>query len=460
MSARILVVDDNPANVKLLEARLLADYFDVLCAHSGAEALTILDHHMVDIVLLDVMMPEMNGFEVCRRIKANAKTMHIPVVMVTALDQTSDRVEGLRAGADDFLTKPVNDVALISRVKSLVRIKMMIDELRSRAQTSEQMGLDDRAFLDQVRAGDGGRILLVDDSRANAERVRKQVRGRFELFLENDQQAVLRRCTDEDFDCVLVNLNLHSFDALRVCAQMRSLETTRLVPILGLADEGDQKRIMRALDLGVNDYVRQPVDRNELLARIQTQVLRKRYTDALRDTIQHTMEMAITDGLTKLYNRRYMSSHLNSLLASAREKEKPLSLLLMDIDFFKSVNDTHGHDAGDEVLQEFSNRLRKNTRGIDLVCRYGGEEFVVIMPDTDFSLANVVAERIRKKVAEKPFIIHKGRQMIEVTVSIGLATTQNGLEEQDDLLKRADQALYEAKKTGRNRVVSAAARVA
>ena len=193
----------------------------------------------------------------------------------------------------------------------------------------------------------------------------------------------------------------------------------------------------------------------ELLARLRTQVLRKRYTDALRDSIQHTMEMAIMDGLTKLYNRRYMTNHLNSLMASAREKERPLSVLLMDIDFFKSVNDTHGHDAGDEVLEEFSQRMRKNTRGIDLVCRYGGEEFVVIMPDTDHSLAMVVAERIRKKVSEKPFIIHKGRQMIDVTVSIGLASSFRGEEAQDDLMKRADEALYQAKHEGRNRVVVA-----
>lgn len=453
MSARVLVVDDIPANVKLLEARLMADYFDVLCANSGAEALEILDLHMVDIVLLDVMMPEMDGFEVCRRIKANPQTMHIPVVMVTALDQVSDRVMGLQAGADDFLTKPLNDMALITRVKSLVRIKMMTDELRSRASTSEQLGLDDGSIMKKLLHHEGGRVLLVDDMRSSSERVRKQVRRQFELLFENDSQMAMRRCADEDLDCVLVNLGTQTFDALRLCAQLRSLESTRMLPILVLADESDERRIMRALDLGVNDYVRQPVDQNELLARIKTQVLRKRYLDALRDSIQHTMELAIMDGLTKLYNRRYMTSHLTSLLIAAKDKEKPLSVLLMDIDHFKSVNDTHGHDAGDEVLQEFSNRIRKNTRGIDLVCRYGGEEFVVIMPDTDHSLATVVAERIRKKVCEKPFIIHKGREMLDVTVSIGLASVENGMEAQDHLLKRADNALYQAKESGRNRVV-------
>ncbi|WP_316861654.1 PleD family two-component system response regulator [uncultured Cohaesibacter sp.] len=455
MFARVLVVDDIPANVKLLEARLSAEYFDVLCAQSGAEALEILSSAMVDIVLLDVMMPEMDGFEVCRRIKQNPLTMHIPVVMVTALDQVSDRVAGLQAGADDFLTKPVNDLALISRVKSLVRVKMMTDELRSRANTSEQMGLDSSIYVQRLMHHEGGKILLIDDSRANAERISKQVSGTFDLYLENESQAALRRCDEEEFDCVLINMSMRTFDPLRLCAQIRSVESARIVPILVLVQESDEKRIMRAFDLGVNDYICQPVDRNELVARIKTQVLRKRYTDALRESIQHTMELAIMDGLTQLYNRRYMTTHLNSLLLAAREKEKPLSVLLMDIDFFKSVNDTHGHDAGDEVLQEFSQRMRKNTRGIDLVCRYGGEEFVVIMPDTDHSLAMVVAERIRKKVSEKPFIIHKGRQMIDVTVSIGLASSFKGNETQDELLKKADEALYQAKQDGRNRVVVA-----
>ncbi len=139
MTARILVVDDIPANVKLLEARLTAEYFDVSTAHSGIEALAICERAQCDIVLLDVMMPEMDGFETCRRLKASPLTHHIPVVMVTALDQPSDRVRGLEAGADDFLTKPVSDIALLARVRSLVRLKMAADELRMRAVTSREI---------------------------------------------------------------------------------------------------------------------------------------------------------------------------------------------------------------------------------------------------------------------------------------------------------------------------------
>src|SRR5215510_2535926 len=169
MSARILVVDDVVANVKLMEARLTAEYFDVLTAMSGSEALAICDRAQCDIVLLDVMMPEMDGFEVCRRLKANPKTHNIPVIMVTALDQPSDRVRGLEAGADDFLTKPVSDIALIARVRSLVRLKMAADELRMRAVTSREIGIDDPEVAAVSDSGRNGRVLIVDDRRSSYE---------------------------------------------------------------------------------------------------------------------------------------------------------------------------------------------------------------------------------------------------------------------------------------------------
>ncbi|MEX2034237.1 MAG: response regulator, partial [Xanthobacteraceae bacterium] len=171
MTARVLVVDDVAANVKLLEARLSAEYFDVVTAMSGTEALALCEKAECDIVLLDVMMPDMDGFEVCRRLKASPSTHHIPVIMVTALDHPSDRVRGLEAGADDFLTKPVSDVALVARVRSLARLKMMTDELRMRALTSRDIGINDPDTSAVGEAGRAGRILVVDDRVSSYERL-------------------------------------------------------------------------------------------------------------------------------------------------------------------------------------------------------------------------------------------------------------------------------------------------
>ncbi|HUG62784.1 MAG TPA: PleD family two-component system response regulator [Methylomirabilota bacterium] len=456
MTARILVVDDIVANVRLLEARLTAEYFDVATACSGQEALDLMARAPFDLVLLDVMMPGVDGIEVCRRIKADPKTTHIPVIMVTALDQTSDRVRGLEAGADDFLTKPVSDVALITRVKSLVRLKILTDELHMRA-TAGRVGVDEPIRLDDVTIRAPGRVLLVDDRKSSYERIAHVLGSENTVDVETTPQEALFKAAEEPFDLVIVNIQLADYDALRLCSQLRSLERTRLLPILLIAEPEDNARLLHGLDLGVNDYLVRPLDRQEILARVRTQVRRKRYNDRLRDNVMLTMEMAVMDMLTGLHNRRYLETHLPQMVSQAIHRNRELSVLVIDIDHFKAVNDTHGHDAGDDVLREFSNRLRKNIRGIDLACRYGGEEFVIAMPETDRMVAQVVAERIRKRVAAEPFAVAGGNMMLEITVSIGVSSVDDAEDTPETLIKRADLALYRAKHDGRNRVVSDAA---
>ena len=457
MTARVLVVDDVPANVKLLEARLSAEYFDVATATNGVEALAICEKAECDIVLLDVMMPDMDGFEVCRRIKGNPLTHHIPVVMVTALDHPSDRVRGLEAGADDFLTKPVSDVALIARVRSLARLKMMTDELRMRAVTSREIGIQKPEHEAIADAGRAGRVLIVDDRPSSYERISAMLATEHTVSVESNPNEALLRAAEGNHDLVIVSLALANFDALRLCSQVRSLDRTRNVPILAIADGDDNARMVRGLEIGVNDYLLRPIDKNELMARARTQIRKKRYTERLRDNVQLSIEMAITDGLTGLYNRRYMETHLSALVEQAASRGKPLTALVLDIDFFKSINDSYGHDAGDDVLREFATRVRKSIRGIDLACRFGGEEFVIVMPETDMGVATIVAERLRRRIASETFPIQQGSSSIEVTISIGIAALDAADANAGNILKRADQALYRAKRDGRNRVVADAA---
>ena len=223
-----------------------------------------------------------------------------------------------------------------------------------------------------------------------------------------------------------------------------------------VADLEDRDRVLRGLDLGVNDYLTRPLDRNELVARVRTQLLRKRYADALRQNLQASIEMAVVDALTGLNNRRYFESHLASLLTVAARRHSPLSLVVLDIDHFKSVNDTHGHDAGDLVLKSFAKRIRRIVRQADLPCRLGGEEFVVIMPDTTLAEAAQIAERLRAGVQAEHFAIGPNRAPIPVTVSIGLADAGT-VSDPHALFKRADAALYRSKHSGRNRVTADAA---
>ncbi|MCJ8147872.1 PleD family two-component system response regulator [Shinella sedimenti] len=455
MTARILVVDDIPANVKLLEARLLAEYFDVLTAENGYDALAICERTQVDLILLDIMMPGIDGFEVCERLKANPRTAHIPVVMVTALDQPSDRVRGLKAGADDFLTKPVNDLQLMSRVKSLVRLKMLTDELRLRAATARAISLEDG--LETGLGDEPGDILLVDGRGSSQDRIARALKPIAEVTCMSDPQAAVFQAAESNFELVIVNANFEDYDPLRLCSQLRSLERTRFLPILLIAEQGDDDLIVRALDLGVTDYVMRPIDPNELIARSLTQIRRKRCNDRLRASVRQTIELAVTDGLTGLHNRRYLDNHLKLLIDRATARGRALSVCITDIDRFKLVNDTYGHDAGDVVLREFASRVRSAVRGADLACRYGGEEFVLVMPDTTPEMAAGVAERLRAIVESEPFQIPGKDIALSVTASLGIAAMLPVGDTPDALLKRADTALYEAKRSGRNRVVAAAA---
>jgi two-component system cell cycle response regulator len=455
MTARILVVDDIPANVKLLEARLIAEYFDVMTAADGYQALAICDRNQVDLILLDVMMPGMDGFEVCERLKSSPKTSHIPVVMVTALDQPADRVRGLKAGADDFLTKPVNDLQLIARVKSLLRLKTLSDELRIRAQTAQTMGIDELLRVD-ARGEESGQVMLVDGRANSQERLIKALKPIADVFAISDAQAAIFEASENTFDLVIVNANLEDYDPLRLCSQLRSLERTRFLPILIITEQGHDEMVVRALDLGVNDYIVRPVDPNELVARSLTQMRRKHYNDRLRASVQQTIELAVTDPLTGLSNRRYLDNHINTLFSRSMARGRPLSVLIADIDRFKQINDTYGHDAGDDILREFANRVRSTVRGADLACRFGGEEFVVVMPDTTPDVAATVAERLRAVIETAPFLVKSSGQELNVTASFGISSRTPSIVTPGHLMKRADLALYEAKNAGRNRVVAAA----
>jgi len=456
MTARILVVDDNPANRKLLEVRLNAEYFDVLTATNGPDAIAMCEKAMCDIVLLDVMMPDMDGFEVCRRLKSHISTAHLPIVMVTALDQPADRVRGLEAGADDFLTKPIDEMQLIARVRSLARLKVVIDELRNRANTTVALGMIAPFATPSAEDGRRGRLLIVDDRKSSSERIMQALSPHHAVTIEANAQEAMFKAAEDNVDVIIVSLGLVGYDALRLCSQIRALERTRNLPILVIADLEDRQRVLRGMELGINDWLSRPVDRNELLARVRTQLRQKRYADSLREKVQQSIELALFDPLTGLNNRRFLESHLSTMLENARMRRSPLTLMILDIDHFKRVNDTYGHDSGDEVLKGFADRLRGIIRGGDLLCRLGGEEFVIVMPGVNVVAATRIAERARQAIEQEAFVMATSGQVINITTSIGLAERRDD-NDPHQLYRRADQALYRSKAEGRNRVSADAA---
>ena len=239
------------------------------------------------------MMPEMDGFEVCRRLKSHVSTAHLPIVMVTALDSPADRVRGLEAGADDFVTKPIDEMQLIARVRSLARLKVVIDELRNRANTTVALGMIAPFATPSSEDGRRGRLLLVDDRKSSSERLLQALSPHHVVTVEANAQEAMFKAAEDNVDVIVVSLGLSDYDALRLCSQIRAVERTRNLPILVIADLEDRTRILRGLELGINDWLSRPVDRNELLARVRTQLRQKRYADSLREKVQQSIELAL-----------------------------------------------------------------------------------------------------------------------------------------------------------------------
>ncbi|HWX49690.1 MAG TPA: PleD family two-component system response regulator [Roseomonas sp.] len=444
MSARILVVDDIAANLRLLEARLNAEYYEVALASSGPEALARAEEWSPDVILLDVMMPGMDGYEVCRRLKAQPETAYIPVVMVTALVDPAERVRGLEAGADDFLSKPVDHPTLFARLRALLRMKQVLDAFRLRSETAQDLGFAPEAPPSETLAG---AVVLLATEDINEKELLAAVLAMegVELHLASTVTEAWQELGHGHYDVALLSLSLDGGEGLRLTSRLRAQAATRDLPIVLIADGDQRAQVLRGFDLGASDHVLRPIDANEVRARMRNQVRRKRYQERLRADLDRSLELAVTDSLTGLRNRRYVTRHLEGLLRAGRA-----ALLLLDVDRFKTVNDTYGHVAGDLVLKEVATRLKEHLRAVDVVARFGGEEFVVAMGGAVEEEALQVAERLRASIAELPVATGQG-DLLHITASIGVALAQSG-ESLSGLLGAADAALYRAKANGRNRV--------
>ncbi|MEO0467526.1 MAG: PleD family two-component system response regulator [Pseudomonadota bacterium] len=453
MSSRILVVDDIEANRRLLRAKLEASFNVVIEAKNGREAIDMARTEKPEIILLDVMMPEMDGYEVCRHLKAGPSTTHIPVVMVTALSDVEDRVRGLEAGAEDFITKPVDDFQLNSRVEALSRYNAVAQELRLRQATGVALGAFDEQEMSEVNRP--VRILVMDEQERRAQRAADILRPADHQVTTLGEANSGQLLKDRGVDLILLPMSGQSFDPLKVCSHFRMSQMTRPISIIVAAESIDQDRASRALAYGASDVIQIPYEPQELIARVRTQARRTRYIEIMRRRVDRGLELSVIDQLTGLYNRRYMLSQMHQLMKRAVIGKEPLSVVAVDVDHFKAVNDTHGHGAGDDVLRELAGRLRNNVRPIDVVCRPGGEEFLVILPGTAGDKGAAMAERLRRAVAAELFL--SGDKSIDVTVSAGVSSLSGPDDTPAELMRRADQALYEAKSLGRNRVCSLAA---
>lgn len=446
---RVLVVDDERRNVMVIATRLRALGYEVLEAKDGGEALAILRSTPVDLVLSDVMMPVVDGFELIRRIRSDTTLAALPVVLVTALDGTADRVRGFEAGASDFLTKPVNPAELELRVQSQVRLHRLQQELDHRSQILR--------FSAEADDPPAGRVfVLEDDPHWRAVLIELlQARG-YVVEAACDLGSGIAAAERADPDVLLVDLKLPDGEGSDFIRLFRNLGLERHVPaIMVVTGVDDAQEKLACLRHGADDYVTKPITPVELLARVESQMRRSRASRLAVRQAERARGDAHTDPLTGLYNRRFLDEDLRRRVRGAASRADGFAVALLDIDHFKRVNDSYGHPVGDAVLRTVAGQVRKSLRESDLACRYGGEEFVAIFPSTGLREARIVADRLRTEIqaSECPPLPAEA-----VTVSIGLAEWTPG-EDAGDLLRRADEALYAAKHAGRNRVEEAAAAI-
>ncbi len=456
MTGRILVVDDVATNRIVMKVKLAAACYTVVQADNGASALRAAAETRPDLILLDVVMPDMSGLDVCRRLKEDPETAEIPVLLVTGHADAVSKVAALEAGADDFLAKPVDEVALLARVRSSLRARDTVRELRERGESGECLGFAEAlAGFEAQEAAGRIRLIAPGPRGAVAWKAALEGQGLGDVRVVLREAALTEMAMDEreaaDVFVIAADLGQPN-EGLRLLSDLRSRPGTRHAATLMVLPDGDSERAAIALDLGASDILYQPVDTRELALRIGAQLRRKRQADRLRASLRAGLELAVTDSLTGLHNRRYALFQMERMLS---RPGRGVAAMMLDLDHFKAINDGHGHAAGDAVLRLVARRLRAQLRSGDLLARIGGEEFLVALPDADRAAALDCAERLRHAVSDIPFEVGRDGAAIQVTMSVGLVISPGGsCESPENMIARADGALYGAKSGGRDQVLA------
>jgi two-component system, cell cycle response regulator len=449
---RILIVDDDPLNIKLLKAKLPAGQFETLSALNGKQAIQKVLHDTPDLILLDIMMPEMDGFAVSRWIKENSDTKEIPIILITALEGMDDKIRGLEAGADEFLNKPVNTIELLARINSLLRLKQYRERLFLRRQSEQSFFRSGPNHEKEEYVLPPQKILLVDDNEKDIQMLRYYLTDDlYEIKQVNTGEAALTKTQEEPFDLILLDVLLPGIDGFEVCRQLKGMKQTRDLQIILITCLPELENKIKGIELGADDYLIKPVNSRELKARAKVLLNKKRCLDILMNNYEKALNLSINDGLTGLYNQAYFKKFLEQELKRAARQKYPVAMIITDIDNFKQINDSLGHLAGDQLLSEFGPIIKNNIREIDFSARYGGDEFVLVLPYADQEETIRVAERLRKAIEFRSCEQEDSISYDKLTVSMGIAFFPQGGTTPGELIRKADLALYQAKREGKNR---------
>ncbi len=456
MTGRILIADDVATNRIILKVKLSNASYDVSQATSACDLVKIASDEQPDLIILDGGFQNERGIDLCQEIKDNPLTDAIPVLMIASNFTAAERLAALHAGACDVLDKPIDDNGLLARVRNTLRVRSVEEELRLREGTALELGFQEAASPFQTPA----QVLIVKGAQAADTSWQPAFKDANPSTLHIVEHGVAlsmitRRKLSPDIVIMPAQLE-RGKDSLFLLAELRNRPETRHAAIIIVNDSNVETDTISALDIGANDVIGSNIPAAEFAFRLTRHLGRKLKADKLRDTLKDGLRMAMTDPLTGLFNRRYALPHMSRIAEKSRVTGSPFAVMVLDLDHFKRINDTHGHGAGDLVLKEIAGRLKANVRNVDLLARIGGEEFLVALPDTDIDSARITAERLRRVTEETPVWISAEVGSISVTTSIGVSI--GGLDgcktaTVETVVDRADQALLGAKSTGRNQVI-------
>lgn len=449
MTGKILIVDSIPTNRIVLRVKLASAYYEIVQAASARDALQKLRVSPHDLVIVSSNLPDMNGPRFCASLRRLPQAKGLPVIALLPAGDPVLRRACLLAGADDVLSRPVDDLILLARIRSLLRARDAEAELAMEDGDDRQIGLSEEAACFEQPA----KILMVPlrghgSLSGVAGKLRNLLPHRLAMALPDD---LLRANMSPPDVIVIAEATDGPAEGLSLLPQLRANASTRHAALYYLAMQHQRQEVAAAFDMGAGDGSNIGFDPEELAIRLRRLVAQKRRTDHLRASLRDGLRAAVTDPLTGLHNRRYALPHLERLHAASDKSGQCYAILMVDIDHFKAVNDTHGHAAGDAILAELSSRMRKGLRPADLLARHGGEEFLIALPEASRQCARDLAERLCRIVSERPFALPAGSQT-RLTISIGVAMSGAGGLGPDALIEMADRALYAAKDAGRNTV--------
>ncbi len=456
MVGKILIVDDVATNRIVMKVKLQAAGYVPVLAATGAACLDIAARDAPDLIMLDLLLPDMSGLDVLTRLRADPVTRTVPVVMFAANPDAAVRAQAFRAGADEFLTKPIDDQTLLARIRSFMRARDLVEGFGAQDGGIAVLGLAEAAATYHPP----GLVAVVTARADTALRLRRDMAAHIPdrvVTMTADEALSEGLKSAAGPDVFLIESDLgNAANGLRLMSELRSRTNTRNAAFCLLVPVGSVIGAAVAFDLGAHDVVGASVQGEEVALRLQRLLTRKREADHMRASVQDGLRLAVIDPLTGLHNRRYGVAQLAAIAERAAKSGTAFAVMVVDLDRFKSVNDRWGHAAGDAVLIEVAGRLAHNLRSGDLLARIGGEEFLIALPDTTLAEARGVAERLCQAVEEAPVRLGGGAGL-RVTVSIGLAISTAALRPDcidavSDIVDRADRAMLVSKSGGRNQV--------